>query len=159
MNCQHSLNCIVCEKYVTMCSSEDNSDNTDENTAMIEPHGDTPGGSTDPTVHTKQRTGDRVYSVASTRTIQGLMTEYKKRKKTKSMPTFVRATQSSRCSGLEHPGGFSSNSMSPQIEQEHRNSVMKVGQCDLVCSCVCACAAWYTCAGCFQEKLKWCLRE
>jgi len=129
MICQHSPS-RVCDKFVTLYSTEDNSDNTDESTAMIEPHGDSPGDSTDPTTHSKQRTGDRVYSVASTRTIQGLMTEYKKRKKTKSMPTFVRATRSSR---VEHTGAMSSDSISPQIEQEHKNSVMKVSHCEVVC--------------------------
>ena len=108
-----------------LISSEDIGDNTsDENTAMIDTPPDVPGESNGLVTHTKQRSGDKVYSVASTRTIEGMMTEFKKRKKTQSMPTFVRATRSARYS--EHAGTASGDSVPPQIEQEHRNSVMKV---------------------------------
>ena len=111
--------------YFTLIFSEDIGDNTsDENTAMIDTPPDTTGESNGHATHTKQRSGDKVYSVASTRTIEGMMTEFKKRKKTQSMPTFVRATRSARYS--EHAGTASSDSVPPQIEQEHRNSVMKV---------------------------------
>ena len=108
-------------------SSEDIGDNTsDENTAMIDTPPDTTAESNGLATGTKQRPGDKVCSVASTRTIEGMMTQFKKRKKTQSMPTFIRATRSARCSSLEHAGTASSDSVPPQIEQEHRNSVMKV---------------------------------
>ena len=81
---------------------------------------------------------DRIYTVATERTIKSVMTEYRKRKQAQLMPkpaTSWRGTKSTVTGSGEVIRAGSKNSKDPvdqQIEEQQRSSIMKVLQCVLL---------------------------
>ena len=73
----------------------------------------------------KRPAEDKVYTVATDRTIKNLMTEYKKRKQVHSMPTFIKANRS-RPAPPKKEKSLSKDPFDLQIEEQHRTSIMKV---------------------------------
>lgn len=74
----------------------------------------------------KRDQDDKVYTVATDKTIRSLMTEYKKRKQTHSMPTFVKAQRSKGLVMKQQKSGIGSSSSDRQIEEQQKSSIMKV---------------------------------
>ena len=74
----------------------------------------------------KRPQADKVYTVATDRTIKTLMTEYKKRKQAHSMPTFVRA-QRSKPAAPKVKKSLSADPIDKEIQDQQINSIMKVG--------------------------------
>ena len=70
---------------------------------------------------------DKVYTVATEKTIKSLMSEYKKRKQVHSMPRFVKATRS-RPAPERPDRARSSDPVEQQIEEQQLSSIMKVGR-------------------------------
>lgn len=71
---------------------------------------------------------DKVYTVATDRTINKLMSQYKKRKQLHTLPTFVKASKSNRSSSQSLPQNrpFSTDPDDRQIEEQQRCSILKV---------------------------------
>ena len=69
---------------------------------------------------------DRVYTVATDRTLKSVMSEYKKRKQQHTMPAFVKAARSRpkpRRKSRVHAGDAVEN----KIDEEQKLSITKVG--------------------------------
>ena len=71
---------------------------------------------------------DKVYTVATDRTINKLMSQYKKRKQLHTLPTFVKAGKSNRSGSQSLPQNrpFSTDPDDRQIEEQQRCSILKV---------------------------------
>ena len=70
---------------------------------------------------------DKVYNVATDRTIKSLMSEYKKRKQTHTMPSFVKQTRSKPLPPKKSKP-VSDDPVDRQIEEQQKTSITKVSQ-------------------------------
>ena len=82
----------------------------------------------------KNEDEDKIYTVATDQTLRSLMTEYKKRKQTSTMPTssFVKATRTRPISD-QPPKKPSADIIDRQVEEQQRSSIMKVCYLTLTC--------------------------
>ena len=69
--------------------------------------------------------GDKVYNVATDKTIKSLMSEYKKRKQAHTMPTFVKQTRSKPLPPKKDKPR-SDDPIDRQIEEQQKTSITKV---------------------------------
>ncbi len=68
---------------------------------------------------------DKVYTVATDKTIKTLMQQYKKRKQAHSMPSFVKATRSKPAPAIKERKG-SGDPADREVEEQQKSSIMKV---------------------------------
>ncbi len=85
----------------------------------------TPPSSPSSEPKSRQNIEDKVYTVATGKTIKSLMTEYKKRKQAHTMPTFVKATRS-KPAPIRKERPVSTDPVDQQVDQQHKASIMKV---------------------------------